>query len=180
MTKGLGAQCAPFLEHTLSQPSASQAFDFLGGSLLAEVHAALEEGMPGESTCCWGCPRILKEADVTTHAAQQQAEGSWEPLVQPVSGGPARRPHITDQPCRAPTPTRPPLCLRPSPCRHAGVFSAGVPAHFHSNFQAAMRFIEALEGYCTQQAQVWRAGRAGGCCRGRVAGAGACLLQDMT
>ncbi|KAL4420915.1 hypothetical protein ABPG77_001256 [Micractinium sp. CCAP 211/92] len=81
VTKGLGAQCAPFLEHTLSQPSASQAFDFLGGSLLAEVHAALEEGMPG-------------------------------------------------------------------------VFSAGVPAHFHSNFQAAMRFIEALEGYCTQQAQV--------------------------
>ncbi|KAL4443325.1 hypothetical protein ABPG75_011062 [Micractinium tetrahymenae] len=81
VSEGLKAQCAPFLEHTLSQPSTSQAFDFLGGSLLAEVLAALNEGMPG-------------------------------------------------------------------------VFSAGVPAHFHANFQAALRFIEALEGYCTQQAQV--------------------------
>lgn len=81
VTQGLQAQCSPFLEHTLSQASASQAFDFLGGGLLAEVHAALDESLPG-------------------------------------------------------------------------VFSAGVPAHFHANFRAALRFVEALEGYCTQQAQV--------------------------
>ncbi|EFN56656.1 hypothetical protein CHLNCDRAFT_57543 [Chlorella variabilis] len=81
VTEGLKAQCAPFLEHTMSQPSTSQPFDFLGGSLLAEVQAALEESLPG-------------------------------------------------------------------------VFSAGVPATFHANFQAALRFVDALEGYCTTQAQV--------------------------
>ncbi|PSC75738.1 conserved oligomeric Golgi complex subunit 2 [Micractinium conductrix] len=47
VSEGLNAQCAPFLEHTLSQASTSQAFDFLGGALLAEVHAALEESLPG-------------------------------------------------------------------------------------------------------------------------------------
>lgn len=49
VTQGLQAQCSPFLEHTLSQASASQAFDFLGGGLLAEVHAALDESLPGEA-----------------------------------------------------------------------------------------------------------------------------------
>lgn len=60
--------------------------------------------------------------------------------------------------CRAPKPPPPHTRRPPSPApacaRPAGVFSAGVPAHFHANFQAALCFVEALEGYCTQQAQV--------------------------
>ncbi|KAL4854271.1 Conserved oligomeric Golgi complex subunit 2 [Chlorella vulgaris] len=81
VTQGLQAQCSPFLEHTLSQAASSQAFDFLGGSLLAEVHSALEGSLPA-------------------------------------------------------------------------VFSAGVPAAFHSNFLAGQRFLAALEAYCTTQVQV--------------------------
>lgn len=38
----------------------------------------------------------------------------------------------------------------------AGVFSAGVPATFHANYRAALRFLEGLEAYCTTQAQVGR------------------------
>lgn len=44
------------------QPASSQAFDFLGSALLAEVLAALEEALPGElplfaeqDACAPGC-----------------------------------------------------------------------------------------------------------------------------
>ncbi|PRW51049.1 conserved oligomeric Golgi complex subunit 2 [Chlorella sorokiniana] len=81
VSEGLKERCSPFLEHTLSQPAAAQAFNFLGGSLLAEVLAALEDSLPG-------------------------------------------------------------------------MFSAGVPATFHANFQAAVRFLDSLEAFCTTQQQV--------------------------
>jgi hypothetical protein len=61
--------------------------------------------------------------------------------------------------------------LAPPP---AGVFSAGVPAHFHANYQAALRFVDALEAFCTVQAQVCAArvcsGSGGWCLAAALAG----------
>lgn len=52
------SNCTVFLNLALAgQPGGQQMPDFLGASILAEVHAALEDAMPGKmqqtsSSCC--------------------------------------------------------------------------------------------------------------------------------